>query len=141
MKIKITQEQYKKILIHEQKSRTSLLKEEKEVENMSYDDLKVLLSLAKLIGIPLSGHNEFIADKNIKKKEILTKIKDILEDGSKLEEWVEKFNEKGMTQADEKLAHKSEQIVDEFNKIAHEVGLGKKLDMLAKHTLKELKTT
>lgn len=141
MKLKITNKQYQKIIIHEQNSRLSIINEGKDEKTISYDDLKVLLTLGKIIGLPLSGQNLHIAEKNIKNEAVLSKIKDIVEDEDRLYDIIDQFNEKGMRSADELLSKNAENIVKEFNKITSELGINKKLDFLAKHRLKELKTT
>ena len=127
-KIKITSEQYNKILLHEQQSRTSnLLKE---------GDKEVVLAISKLMGLNLSGLNKEIAEKALKDKVVMNKIMATFEDESKIKELVSNLEEKGMENAKEKLSTKANDIVDNYNKASKENNFGKKM---GQHNINKIK--
>lgn len=124
-KLKITQEQYNKIILHEQVSRSKLLNE------TTHD---VVLGIAKLAGLKLTGTNEVIAKAALENDKTLGLIKSTLEDESKVKELVKKFEEKGMNDVGVFLSKNAELIVSGFN----EKSKSNKLDFIAKTNLKEL---
>lgn len=137
-KIKITQQQYDKILLHEQTSRLALLKEAKEEETLSHEDLDVVLTIGKLIGLKLTGKNLHDVETAIKKPEVLTKVKDTLENEEKLNTLIDNLVSKGMKDAKDVLIKHTDRLVDRYNKAAEEAGLQSKLDFIAKGNITEL---
>ena len=81
-KIRITEQQYNKILLHEEKKRLN--------ENTN----NILLVIASLAGVNLSGNNVRIADKSKQDPNILSKVKSTLENEDKLEELIDMLEEK-----------------------------------------------
>lgn len=124
-KIKITQEQYDKIVLHEQMSRSKMLTE------TTHD---VVLGVAMLAGLKLTGTNEIMANKALEDEKTLGLIKSTLEDQNKTKELVKKFEEKGMGDVDSFLSNHAESIVNNFNNKSK----SDKLDFIAKTNLKEL---
>lgn len=128
-KIKITQKQYNAILLHEQKIRTSLIKE---------DVKKNLLAISLLAGIGLTGQNERIANDTIKHSENMDSIKDTLEDDLKIKELVDGLTEKGLKNPENFLAKNADKIIKKFNEISEKEGFKSKLDFVALSNLKNL---
>jgi len=124
-KIKITQEQYNKIILHEQASRSTLLNE------TTHD---VVLGIAKLAGLKLTGTNEIMAKAALENVKTLGFIKSTLEDEKKMKELIKKFEEKGMNEPESFLAKNAESIIQKYN----EYSKSDKLDFIAKTNLKEL---
>ena len=83
-KLKITKEQYQKILIHEQKER--LLLEDKEI-SFNHDKL-TLMGFAKILGINLTKQNKIDADKATNSAQVMSTIKTIISDPKKREELI-----------------------------------------------------
>jgi len=124
-KIKITQEQYNKIILHEQASRSNLLTE------TTHD---VVLGIAMLAGLKLTGTNEIMAKNALENEKTLGLIKSTLEDQAKTKELVKKFEEKGMNDVGGFLSKNADSIVTGFNNKSK----SDKLDFIAKTNLKEL---
>lgn len=121
-KIKITEQQYNKILLSEEKKR------------LNENNNNVLLVIASLAGIDLSGNNKLIADKSKQDPNILSKVKSTLENSDRLRELVNALEEKGLKNPEEFLANNSEKIRDNFNQISNDA----KLDFYTNRTIKEL---
>lgn len=124
-KIKITQEQYNKIILHEQASRSSLLTETTN---------EVVLGVAKLAGLKLSGHNETVAKNALNDAKTMVLIKSTLEDESKVKELVKNMEEKGMKDVEQFLSKNVDSIVKGYNEYAK----AEKLDFISKTNLLEL---
>ena len=124
-KLKITQEQYNNIILHEQASRSSLLTETTH---------EVVLGVAKLAGLKLSGHNETVAKNALNDAKTMTLIKSTLEDDNKVKELVKKMEEKGMKDVESFLSKNVESIVKGYNEYAK----AEKLDFISKTNLLEL---
>jgi len=125
VKLKITQEQYNKIILHEQASRSSLL-----VETTN----EVILGVAKLAGLKLSGQNEIIANKALNDNKTMDLIKSTLEDKNKVKELVGKMEEKGMKDVESFLSKNVGGLVKKYNQYAK----SGKLDFISKTNLLEL---
>lgn len=128
-KIKITQKQYDTILLHEQMVRGVLLTEGTK---------ELVLSIALLAGLKLTGQNEYIANNAIKDSKNLSLIKKTLEDENKIKELVDSMDEKGMKNASDTLSKNADKIVKKFNEISDEKKMGIKLDFLSLGHLKSL---
>jgi hypothetical protein len=113
-KIKITESQYKKILLNRQTEALS----NQPIITESYGD--VVLGVAVLLGINLSGLNKTIGQNAISDDNIMNQIKQTLEDDSKVKELVKSFTEKGMVNPDTEFAKNAKNIVNKFNEIAEE---------------------
>lgn len=124
-KLKITQEQYNKIILHEQTSRSSLLTETTN---------EVILGVAKLAGLKLSGHNDTVAKNALNDAKTMSLIKSTLEDENKVKELVKKMEEKGMKDVEQFLAKNVDSIVKGYNEYAK----AEKLDFISKTNLLEL---
>ena len=124
-KIKITQEQYNKIILHEQTSRSSLLTETTN---------EVILGVAKLAGLKLSGHNDIVAKNALNDAKTMGLIKSTLEDENKVKELVKKMEEKGMKDVEQFLSKNVDSIVKGYNEYAK----AEKLDFISKTNLLEL---
>jgi hypothetical protein len=124
-KLKITQEQYNKIILHEQASRSSLLTETTH---------EVILGVAKLAGLKLSGHNDTVAKNALNDAKTMSLIKSTLEDENKVKELVKKMEEKGMKDVESFLSKNVESIVKGYNEYAK----AEKLDFISKTNLLEL---
>ena len=124
MKIKITEDQYKKILLQEHSNR-SLLNEQ---------DNEVVLGIASLAGLGLTGHNKIVADEALGKADILSKIKSTLENKDKIKSIVDNFEEKGMENPNEYLSKNANKIKEKFNSLSYD----KKLDFLSMSILNGL---
>jgi len=123
-KIRITSEQYKSILLREQESR---LNASKNVLNENIDlgpELleegwkDVLLGVALLMGVGLTGVNKAVAQDALKNNQTMAQIKATLEDENKTRELARAYQEKGMKNPDSLLAKNAEKIKDNFNKVA-----------------------
>ena len=124
-KLKITQEQYNKIILHEQASRSSLLTETTH---------EVVLGVAKLAGLKLSGHNDTVAKNALNDAKTMSLIKSTLEDEGKVKELVKKMEEKGMKDVESFLSKNVDSIVKGYNEYAK----AEKLDFISKTNLLEL---
>ena len=124
-KLKITQEQYNKIILHEQASRSSLLIETTH---------EVVLGVAKLAGLKLSGHNDTVAKNALNDAKTMSLIKSTLEDEGKVKELVKKMEEKGMKDVENFLSKDVDSIVKGYN----EYEKSEKLDFISKTNLLEL---
>jgi hypothetical protein len=123
MKIRITESQYNRLL----------LSEEKEV-NFNFD-VDTILGFAKLIGLSLKGQNEFLAKRALDNEAVLTKIYSIMTNVDKKNEIIDDLNNKGMVDADKKLHDNIETVVSNFNKYSK--GKELKLDSVLNKILRK----
>lgn len=124
-KLKITQEQYNKIILHEQSSRSYLLVETTH---------EVVLGVAKLAGLKLSGQNDIVAEKALNDAETMKLIKVTLEDDTKVKDLIKKMEEKGMKDVELFLSKKVDSIIKNYNQHAKT----EKLDFISKTNLLDL---
>jgi len=129
-KIKITSEQYNKILLHEQSNRLA------SSNKLNEGDKEVVLAVSKLMGLNLSGLNKEMAEKALKDKTVMDEILDTFKDESKMKNLTSKLEEKGMENAKEKLSMKAKDIVDNYNKISKENNFGNEMGM---HNINKIK--
>jgi hypothetical protein len=120
-KIKITEQQYNKLLLHEEK------------KHLNENTNNVLLVIASLAGVDLTGNNKLVADKSKQDPNIMAKVKSTLETDYKLDNLVDALKEKGLKNPDIFLARNAEKIIKNYNDVSDD-----KLDFLAKTTLNEL---
>lgn len=117
MKLIITESQYNRLF----------LKENKEL-NFNFD-VDTILGFTKLIGIPLKGQNEFLANKALENKKIVSKIYSILTDSEEETKMSEDLINKGMKNSNEKIVSNAEKIVKNFNEYSSKLGLKQRLTM------------
>lgn len=129
-KIKITSEQYNKILLHEQSTRLASSKLLKEATK------EVVLAISSLMDLNLSGLNKEMAEKALKDKTVMSGILDTFEDENKIKELISNLEEKGMENAKEKLSVKAKNIVDNYNKASKEIKFGSEMGM---HNINKIK--
>lgn len=103
MKIRITESQYNRLFLNE----------EKEI-SFNFDN-DTILAFGKLIGLPMKGQNGFLADRALKNKEVLSKIYSIMTSVDEKNKMIDDLNNKGMKDSDKKLHDNIEKIVSNFN--------------------------
>jgi len=108
MKIIITESQYNRLFLNE----------EKEVQ-FNYD-VDTILAFAKLIGLPLKGQNKFLANKALDNKDVLSNIYSIMTSAEAKQNIIDDLENKGMNGAESKLHDNIETIVNNFNKHSKE---------------------
>ena len=113
-RLKITHKQYEVILLNEQ---TNRLIDEQPKEILEEGFKEVLLGIAMLMGVGLSGPNAAVAQSALQNDATISQIKATLEDETKLKELVQDFAEKGMKNPDSLMAKNAQNIVDKFNKL------------------------
>lgn len=136
--IKITDKQFRKLLVESGSKRTLI--------NENLRD--VLLGVAKLMDFNLSGLNKELANKALSDKKIMLNIKNTLEDDNKIKELAKTFGEKGMKEPDLLIAKKAKQIFDNYNSISKnnnfditmDSSVIDKLEGLSKDLVKEKET-
>ena len=121
-RLKITNEQYNRIILHEQKSRIIMESEQKSLNHSN----EVLLGIAKLMGLNIKGFNATIADSAVKKDDVMKSIKDSLEDSNKRQELIDDLIAKGLVKAN--MLYKADSIASNFNKFSKENNLGYNMD-------------
>ena len=104
MKIIITESQYNRLFLNENK------------DTQFNFDSDTILAFAKLIGLPLKGQNKFLADKAIDNKDVLSKIHGIMTSAESKQNMIDDLENKGMNGAESKLHDNIETIVSNFNK-------------------------
>jgi hypothetical protein len=122
-KLKITNEQYSRLILKEHNSR--LLNESEQSLNTSND---ILLGLAKIMGVNLTGFNSHKAENIIKDSKKMLELKKIIQNPEKRQGLIDDLNTKGMINPNDKVLYKSSDIADNFNKISKENGFDYKID-------------
>lgn len=122
-KIKVTSEQYNRILLKEKEARLLcsdvIINENFNQPELLEEGLKeVLLGVALLMGVNLSGQNREIANSALRNNNVMGQIKTTLEDENKTKNLAKVFAEKGMDNPELKLAKNAQKIVDTYNEIA-----------------------
>jgi hypothetical protein len=130
VKIKITSEQYNKILLHEQ---NNLLNSSKKLNEGVKE---VVLAVSKLMGLKLSGLNKEMAEKALKDKSVMGEIFSTFEDSNKIKNLISNLEEKGMENAKEKLSTNAKDIVNNYNKASEENKIGIKMGLFIMSNLK-----
>jgi hypothetical protein len=115
----ITTEQYKTLVLREQEARLNTGK-----RSLNENSKEVILGMALLIGLKLSGLNRQLAQKALEDPAVITQIKTTLENETKTKDMAKAFEEKGMVNPDNFLAKNADKIMQEFNKIAGSNGVG-----------------
>lgn len=114
-RLKITHKQYEAILLNEQ---TNRLIDEQPKEILEEGFKEVLLGVAMLMGVGLTGLNKASAQNALQNAETMAQIKSTLEDEQKTKELSQAFAEKGISNPDSLLAKNAEKIVNKFNELA-----------------------
>lgn len=144
-KLKITQEQYNRILLHEQESRlkasgeliTETLDESTQLLEEGWKE--VVLGVAMMMGVGLTGQNKAMAQDAVKNEKTMAQIKATLEDSSKTAELVDLLKQKGMKDPESKLAQNAEKVMDAYNRIAADDDIKYKVDVKVVNNLQSLK--
>lgn len=117
MKLIITESQYNRLFLNENKDL-----------NFNFD-VDTILGFTKLIGIPLKGQNDFLANKALENKKIVSKIYSILTDSEEETKMSEDLINKGMKNSNKKIVYNAEKIVKNFNEYSSKLGLKQRLTM------------
>ena len=123
-KIKITQEQYNKLIITEQKrlinNSSDLLSESinKNSELLEEGWKEIVLGVAMLMGLNLTGQNDLTAQKALSDANTINQIEATLENDSKIQELIDAMKEKGMADPSAMLAKNADKIVNNFNNLS-----------------------
>jgi outer membrane protein OmpA-like peptidoglycan-associated protein len=144
-KIKITAEQYNKILLHESKTRlkaqesliTETLNEDAQLLEEGWKE--VVLGIAMMMGVGLTGLNKATAQTATKNAETMAQIKSTLEDETKMKHVVDLLKQKGMKDPETKLANNAEKVMDTYNRIAADDDIKYKVDVKVVNNLQALK--
>jgi len=107
-KLIITEQQYKALLLNEQQTRIN--------ENSN----DVILGVAYILGVNLTGRNKEIGMKAAENANTLDKIKSTLEDENKTKDLLKSLSEKGMSNPESIIAKNLESLV-------HKYGFGHKV--------------
>jgi len=119
-KIRITEAQYTRILLHGKQVR--LLKEEAKTD-MPVLPKNIVFGVAKLLGVQLTGHNKKDAENALNDAETMRDIKRSMEDSNKREELMNDLELKGMKNASERFLNSSDDFVNKFNEQAKIIGV------------------
>lgn len=120
-RIRITEQQYNRILLSEEKERLN------ECSN------DVLLVIASLAGIDLTGNNKMIADRSKQNPNIMSKVKSTLGNEDELKGLVKSLEGKGLKNPNKFLSMNADKIIKNYNENSDD-----KLDFYNKTILKEL---
>ena len=143
-KIKITREQYNKLVLSEQQNRQNktndILTESinKNVELLEEGWKEVVLGISMLMGLNLTGQNNVAAEKAVHNANVMKQIEATLEDKTKTQELVDIMKEKGIKDPSAMLAKNAEAIVKRYNEIADDDDINIKLGTITVHNLKGL---
>jgi len=143
-KIKITREQYNKLVLTEQKNRQNksndILTEsiDKNVQLLEEGWKEIVLGISMLMGLQLTGQNNAAAEKAVHNVDIMKQIEATLGDESKIEELVDMMEEKGIKDPSSMLTKNAETIVKRYNEIAVDDNFNIKLGIITIHNLKAL---
>ena len=143
-KLKITQEQYNRIIIREQEARLKasgdLLTENLNDNTQLLEEgwREVVLGVAMMMGVGLTGQNKLIAQDAVKNANTMAQVKATLEDEDKTKELVDAMKEKGMKDPSAMLSKNAEKVIDKFNEIANDNNLKYKVDVKAVNNLQAL---
>jgi len=143
-KLKISQKQLNTILLREQENRlkayTAILNEnlDPSTELLEEGWREVVLGVAMMLGVGLTGQNKAIAQDAVKNAQTMAQVKATLEDESKTKELVDAMKEKGMKDPSATLSTNAEKVIDTYNKIAADNHLKYKVDVKAVNNLQAL---
>jgi hypothetical protein len=144
-KLKISQKQYNSIILHEEMERLNTHSSTiNEITTPNTDLIKesfkdVVLGIATILGVKLTGRNEIVGNEAIKNESIMAEIKATLEDENKLGELVDALTAKGMKNPETRLSVSPETLVYDYNKTAKENGIKSTVGIKAALALNTLK--
>lgn len=144
-KLKITQEQYSRILIREQEARlmtsSDFLNENLNESTQMLEEgwREVVLGVAMMLGVGLTGQNKAMAQDAVKNETTMAQIKSTLEDESRVGELVDALKTKGMKDPESKLAQNAEKVMDAYNRIAADDDIKYRVDTKVVTNLQQLK--
>jgi len=144
-KLKITQEQYNRIVLHEHQTRLNasgdLLNENLNESTQLLEEgwREIVLGVAMMMGLGLTGQNKAMAQDAVKNAQTMAQIKATLEDSSKTAELVKLLKDKGMKTPDIKLADNAEKVMDAYNRIAADDDIKYRVDTKVVTNLQQLK--
>jgi len=144
-KLKITKEQYQRILMREQEARlnasgdllTENLNESAQLLEEGWRE--VVLGVAMMLGVGLTGQNKAMAQDAVKNATTMAQIKSTLEDEGKVGELVDALKTKGMKDPESKLAQNAEKVMDAYNRIAADDDIKYRVDTKVVKNLQQLK--
>lgn len=145
-KIKITRQQYNKLVLAEQQNRqkpnNDILTESinNNVQLLEEGWKEVVLGISMLMGLNLTGQNNVAAEKAVHNADIMKQIEATLEDKSKTQELVDVMKEKGIKDPSAMLAKNAETIVKRYNEIADDDDINIKLGTITVNNLKNLES-
>jgi flagellar motor protein MotB len=145
-KIKITQKQYNTILLREQEGRLmgsgEIITETLEIgpEVLEEGWKEVVLGVAMMLGVGLSGQNKAMAQTAVKNAQTMAQVKATLEDTAKTQELADYMEEKGMKDPSALLSKNAERVIDRFNKIAQDNNIKYRVDVKAVDNLQALQS-
>jgi flagellar motor protein MotB len=140
-RLKIRRKQYNILLLNERERRlknNGVIVEHKELLKEGWRE--VLLGVAMMLGVGLTGQNKILAQNAVKNDKTMADIKSTLEDESKIKELVVLLKEKGLKDPETMLSQNAEKVVDAFNRIAADDEIGYKVDIKAVNNLQMLKS-
>lgn len=132
-KLKISREQYNKILLHEQNARANA----SVVLNENLTG--VVYGVALILGIGLTGQNKEIGEESLTNQKVMDDIKTTFENDDKLTDLVSALEGKGVKNPKDKLSDNPENLVDKYNKIAEKNGIKTRIGVKAGIALHDLK--
>ena len=144
-RIKITPKQYNTIILREQEARLNasgdVINETLELDPEVLEEgwKEVVLGVAMLLNLGLSGQNKAMAQDAVKNVKTMSQIKATLEDADKTKELVDLLKQKGMKDPAKTLSTNAEKVVDKYNEIAKDNNLKYHVDVKTVHTLQALK--
>ena len=94
----------------------SILQEGMNSRKILTENKEVVLGVALLLGVKLSGLNNELAHKYIVDDKVIGQIKNILGDEFKTKELIKNMEEKGMSDVKTLLTKKAEEVVKNFDK-------------------------
>ena len=108
MKLIITESQYKNLLLNEEQERLTKFR-------LNESNEMPIMGFSKFIGIGLTKTNKENGDKELSRIDVLSTIKDILEDDNKLKDMIKALEEKGMKNVSNKLSEDPHKLIDKYN--------------------------
>jgi flagellar motor protein MotB len=145
IKLKITSEQYNRIILNERQSRLkgsgAIINEtlSKDTQLLEEGWREIVLGVAMMMGIGLTGQNKIVAQNAVKNSQTMAEIKATLEDSGKTAELVKMLKDKGMKDPESKLADNAEKVMDTYNDIANNDKLKYRVDVKVVNNLQQLK--
>lgn len=144
IKLKITKKQYDSLILNESENRLKessniIINEDTNSSLILNEGFKdVVLSVAMLLGIGLTGQNKLIAQNAVKNSNTMAEVKSTLENEDKIKSLVDAMKNKGMEDPSDVLSKNAEKLIDNYNKIASDNKIKYKVDVKAVNNLLSL---